>query len=65
MLIDLVKLLDYPFITIINAKQVASINKRMFDRRNVEQTERDIEMRERVFEITRNKRFINNGQLTF
>lgn len=52
-------------VTEISSEQVIKIQKRMFLRRNVEQTDCDIELIKRVFEMTRHERTIGMERINF
>jgi glucose-1-phosphate thymidylyltransferase len=52
-------------VTEISLDQALTTQKRMFARRNVEQTTADIELMRRVFELTRDERMMSEEQINF
>ena len=52
-------------VTEISFEQVVKTQKRMFSRRSVEQTDRDINLMKRVFEMTRHERTMSEEQINF
>jgi len=52
-------------VTEISLEQVVKTQKRMFLRRGTEQTDRDIHLMKRVFEMTRHERTMNEEQINF
>ncbi len=52
-------------VTEISFEQVVKTQKRMFLRRGTEQTDRDIYLMKRVFEMTRHERTMNEEQINF
>ena len=52
-------------VTEISPDQIVTTQKRMFERRNIKQSKRDIELVKRVYKMTRNERGISVEQITF
>jgi len=52
-------------VTEISPDQVVTTQKRMFERRNIKQSKRDIELIKRVYKMTGNERGISVEQITF
>ncbi len=52
-------------VTEISLDQIITTQKRMFDRRGVKQTDHDVALMRRVFEITRHERTMTEEQLNF
>ncbi|MBN1293356.1 MAG: glucose-1-phosphate thymidylyltransferase [Candidatus Latescibacteria bacterium] len=52
-------------VTEISPEQVVTTQRRTFERRNIKQSQRDIELVHRVYKLTRNERGIGAEQITF